>query len=95
MISRSGTLFQPRRLFLASGGVLRPQSGSVDMSSLHIGMPHMGFAERGNGKVNLDPAFRSTKYIDRGPGVRSNFKTYNPCNIQNGTSMHELYVHGA
>lgn len=64
MISRSGTLFQPRGLFLASGGVLSPQSGSVDMSSLHFGMPYMGFGERGNGKVNLDLAIRSTLIVD-------------------------------
>ena len=94
MISRSGTLFQPRGLFLASGGVLRPQSGSVDMSSLHFGMPHMGFGERGNGKVNLDLAFRSTFIVDLALDQIQKFKI--PATFKTLLLCKELYeVHGA
>ena len=98
MISRSGTLFQPRRLFLASGGVLRPQEWvcrHVIVAYRYL-MPHMGFGERGNGKVNLDPTFRSTKYptlivdlaLDQISKITipATFKTV-CC-----TSMHELYI---
>lgn len=94
MISRSGTLFQPRGLFLASAGVLRPQSGAVDMSSLHFGKPHMGFGERG--KRQSTSRSSNQIYIDRGPGVRSNSKIKIPATLKTVLLCKELYkVHGA